>query len=100
MTSLTELNAATPGPWSETKIEKGVPLPKPRRRRSGSFPFDGMEIGDSFAVPIAGERYPSGSDKAQASLSVAARKYGKERGKAFAVRIIRNEGIVRCWRVS
>lgn len=37
------------GNESKFKIEKGVPLPRPRIDSSG-FPFDEMEVGDSFAL--------------------------------------------------
>ena len=33
------------------KINKNVPLPKPSRL-SNSFPWDDMEVGDSFFVPV------------------------------------------------
>jgi hypothetical protein len=37
------------------KIEKGIPIPPPKGKRSGidpnEFPFDEMEPGDSFLIP-------------------------------------------------
>lgn len=35
---------------TDIKIEKGIPLPK-QNGRAVRYPFDGMEINDSFYVP-------------------------------------------------
>lgn len=36
---------------SEIKIDKGVPLPEPKRGRKGTYPWDELQVGDSFFVP-------------------------------------------------
>ena len=66
-----------------------VPMPTPR----GRYPFKLLEIGDSFAVPIAEV------DRANA----AAQYYGKTSDtqlRRFTRRRDQKAGIVRYWRVS
>ncbi len=63
-------------------VERGVPLP-------GKYPFDTMEVGDSFALP---------KDVKRTTVSVAAMRYGRERGMKFT---IRNTPLgFRCWRIA
>jgi hypothetical protein len=33
------------------KIDKGVPMPDSRSSGTGLYPFEGMEVGDSFFTP-------------------------------------------------
>jgi hypothetical protein len=65
------------------KVEKGVPLPS-------KYPFAGMQIGDSFAVPNEVKRQ---------AVSVAAHSYGKEHGQKFTVRLMPDRTL-RCWRIA
>jgi hypothetical protein len=64
------------------KVESNRPLPV-------KFPFEQMQIGDSFMVPEGVTR---------AAVSVAAWRYGKAHGKKFTVRKT-PEGFC-CWRVK
>lgn len=68
------------------KIDKDVPVPP--FKRALKYPFDKMEVGDSFMV----------KGVKRENLAVTAAKYGKKSGKAFLVRDI--EGGVRCWRIE
>lgn len=65
------------------KVEKGVPLP-------AKYPFAGMQVGDSFAVPLGIKRQ---------AVSVAAHRYGKAHGMKFTVRLMPDRTF-RCWRVA
>jgi hypothetical protein len=65
------------------RIDKNIPLPK-------RFPFDRMEVGDSFAVP---------PDVKRSTISVAAKRFGVESGWKFTVRQMPNRSL-RCWRVA
>lgn len=69
---------------TEYKIEKGVPLIRPR----GSYPFGEMEVGDSFAISSAQRK----------NVSAAAAAYGKSHGRKYAVR----KSVIgaRCWRIK
>jgi hypothetical protein len=64
-------------------IEKGIALPQ-------KFPFAGMKVGDSFAVPEKVKRV---------TVSVAARRYGIKNEMKFTVRKI-EDGSFRCWRIA
>jgi hypothetical protein len=66
-------------------IEKGIPIAS-RVCTNVKFPFEQMEVGDSFAVAKAEGKYASD----------AARKYGKYNGKTFATRTIGDQ--TRIWR--
>jgi hypothetical protein len=68
-------------------IEKNVPIP--RRGRPATYPFQEMEIGDSFLIPEQDEI---------ARVSRAAYMYGNRNGKTFAVR--RTEAGQRVWRLA
>ena len=71
------------------KIDKDVPMPAPGRR---IYPFDQMEIGDSFEVPI--ER----ANSVTSSSNAFRVKHNKK------LRLVRRsntiEGTVRFWRVE
>lgn len=70
----------------EIKVEKGIPLPISFQAQR--YPFDKMDIGDSFFI-----------EKVEAQrLSAAASLYGKRNNMKFSVRSIDNG--YRCWRVK
>ena len=84
---------------SEFKIEKDVELPRSRLgRHNQKYPFEDMEVGDSFFAPANGlERGVLGS-----RINNAARPFGKRHDMKFTVRIVeekQGEG-VRVWRVE
>lgn len=85
-------------------IEKNVPVP-PIVRIGGSkratYPFAQMEPGDSFALSLAGHKAADGKrDRMAARLSAAATSHAKRRGGEFTVRELKDEGVVRVWRVA
>ena len=68
------------------KIEKNIPIPT--FKKTLKYPFEEMQVGDSFFV----------KDVKRNNLSITARKYGSKTGRKFLVREV--EGGVRCWRVE
>jgi len=70
------------------KVEKGIPIPAPLKRRP-LFPVADMEVGDSFTVP-----YEFAKD-----LRAAAHTYGWRNRRKYSVRK-QPDGLVRCWRVA
>lgn len=73
------------------KIQKNIPIPtKDARGRKKLYPFDDMEVGDSFAVPLIKKR----------SISCAvSQEHKKHQGeRRFSVRVLKNE--IRIWRVQ
>lgn len=74
---------------SEIKIEKGVPMPKPRAQRA-KYPWRELGVGDSFFVP--------GAARARCSVGAvhSAQRIGG--GVRFTVRTV--EGGVRVWRIA
>lgn len=85
------------------EIEKGKPIPS-RRSGCASYPFAEMEVGDSFAIPVAGlVKYKGNNGKkdlAYNRLSGSAHIHGRRNGKKFTIRTLKDEGVVRCWRVK
>lgn len=69
------------------KIEKGVPIPTDRYVRT-AYPFEEMEVGDSFTV---------NPDK-YATLRQSASARGARLGMKFKVSKMGSE--VRCWRTA
>lgn len=70
----------------EVKIEKNVPFPT--KHVTVKWPFDQLEIGDSFAAPVG----------KLSNLYVAVMRHSVE-GKKFIVRKIDNTHC-RVWRIS
>ena len=69
------------------KIEKNIPAPAVRKRRP--FPFEQMEVGDSFAVQ---------DDTVSAAKMSASRMNKNGSGKQFTIQ--KTESGYRCWRVA
>lgn len=40
-------------------IEKGIPIPGPSVGRPAAYPLEGMDVGDSFFVPLTEDKKPS-----------------------------------------
>lgn len=76
-------------PNSEFKIDKGVPVPKPRRPpRKSKYPIAAMKPGDSFLVPGYTFRNVS------SMTSYAQKRFGGR----YVMRTV--DGGVRIWRVE
>jgi hypothetical protein len=71
----------------DIKVEKGIPIPE--KFRHAEYPFETMEVGDSFLVPGKVED----SARTQSGLSARARKLVPKKFVTSAV-----EGGVRVWR--
>lgn len=72
---------------NEFSIESGKAIPADTRNK---YPFEQMNIDDSFFVPVASQR--------PKIVRNAADAYGKHHGKKF--RVLTVEGGARCWRVE
>jgi hypothetical protein len=72
------------------KIDKGMPIPPPPHKK---YPFDLMEVGDSFFVP-AGEDI----ERTHNNLRCSALAFGLRRQQRFTTR--REDGGVRVWRTE
>jgi len=85
------------------EIERGHPVPAPRSRgMKPIYPFGKLKVGESFSVPILGERYEGSNDKALQRVMCAAAVWKRRKGGGldFTTRIDRVEGVVRCWRTA
>lgn len=82
-------------------IEKGVEIPplylaQWRKHKNGGnagprlFPFDEMEVGDSFSIP---------SSRTAKQVREGASLYGRRYGKKFIV-TYDNDLKLRCWRIN
>lgn len=82
---------------SDIKIDKGVPIPKPRLGSGGrpeKYPWMRMEVGDSFYVAAGGRTL----DAAQAGVSGLAIGAAKRLGRKYTTR--REGAGVRVWRIA
>ena len=77
------------------EIDKGVEIPPPNTTNGSRriYPFREMEIGDSFLVPVDGDKKLQ-----QARIGSAASYYGKRNNKRFVTRTV--DGGARVWRVE
>lgn len=73
------------------KAEKGVPIPKRSGGATQIYPWDTMEIDESFFVPMPG-------GKAHPSVAGAGRRYGRK----FTARVLTEGGVkgARIWRTA
>ena len=73
------------------KIEQGVPIPG----RGVLYPFEKMNTGDSFFVPLGEGKHPT---DLQTSIRTSCyRRFGT---KKFSIRRVKQDGIIigaRCW---
>jgi len=90
------------------QIEKNIPAPLGRgqaRRaqagRNGIYPFESMEVGDSFVAPRDMGMHKYGGCARQNSILASARGWAKRHAPEtrFSVYII-DKSTVRCWRVK
>ncbi len=72
-------------------IEKDVPLPARKIARRSPYPFQEMEIGDSFLVPLEKDKSPSAI---YASISNAKKRFNINLTSA------RTEAGIRIWRIA
>ncbi len=72
----------------DIEIEAGVPLPEKLRGARGKYPFEHLEVGDSFKVEAS-----IGTMRNRCS------RRGAQLGKRFTCRVV-SGGVVRVWRVS
>lgn len=84
---------------TEPTIETDLPPPIPSNGRPFKYPFPIMNVGDSFAVPLTGVIRKS-EDVATDRLRCAAMSYARKHGCKFTVRLDRENGVARCWRIK
>ena len=80
----------------EIIIERNIPIsPDGRRDRSFRYPFDKMEVGDSFQVEFV-------KKKSAQSASSSAFLYGKRTNTKWTSRVTKVDGkhFVRVWRIK
>jgi len=73
------------------EIEKDIPIPNEDHFK---YPFEFMEIGDSFFLPLNGVD----SIRIRNNVYSSAKKYAAANNMKFAVRYMKHQGGVRCWR--
>ena len=78
---------------SKFEIEKGVPL----KKNHTTYPFDKMEIGDSFYIPIGDHRK---IQSVHTMICTASRMYclTEKQDKKFTT--VKDENGVRVWRIK
>lgn len=76
-------------------IQKGLPIPEQRHGNEAKYPLRMMEVGDSFAVPVAKE-------KLGAMATALKSKGAKIAGRKFTTRRLVEDGkhVVRIWRTA
>lgn len=82
---------------SDFKIEKSVPIKASYRDKPCPYPFEGMEIGDSFHVVTEGAKALSERSKLNARVQKFRRKSGR---RTFNVATRSTETGFRVWRVA
>lgn len=77
---------------SKIKIDKGVPIPKAELGRNRKYPWDELQVGDSFFVP----------GKTRATFNGFASRFKKTHGIHFTLRTVTENDIkgVRIWRIK
>lgn len=92
------LTAGRPIPTA-IKVDKGIPRPRGAGRRGGTkYPWEDMQVGDSFAVPLRGRPASAVQAGLTSSKSGAQKKYGHK----YVTSVVDEDGVrvVRVWRVA
>jgi hypothetical protein len=91
----------TPG---TLQVDKGHKIPAPRSKNA-KYPFDTMEVGDSFLIEC--DEGDDGSENKEGKTMRRSRAYGattwangRYKPKKFTARSMRDEGGVRIWRTE
>ena len=79
----------------EIKIEKGVPLPS--KGRYVKFPWNKLEVGDSFFVAALNK---NDSVKTQSRLHTSLRDFQRYGGEQIKIQTTQVDGGVRVWRIE
>ena len=83
------------------EVTKDIPVPPPSNGgRPYKDPFLNMQVGDSFTVPLTGQPHNDGGDVASNRVRNAGKRYTTKTGARFTVRVLKDEGVVRCWRIE
>ena len=78
------------------QIERDIPIPPRAVRKSSSlYPFEDMQVGDSFLVPLNGAKVELVRGRIQNQLT---RFRKADSAKKFSMRVI--EGGIRVWRIE
>lgn len=82
------------------EIDKGVPIPEKIQGPRLRYPFNYMEVGDSFFVPLNGRK----AANVMSSISGSARsgRAASAGGRRFTSRRVTENGVpgIRCWRFA
>lgn len=81
----------------EIQIEKNVPIPKAGAGRKPKYPFEKMEVGDSFFAKVNGHK---SAFTLQNSLLGVGRKFLKENKKGWVLQSAVEGDGVRIWRTK
>lgn len=73
-------------------IEKNIEIPPKQSRRKTCYPWEGMQVGDSFLVP------GPGTAEQQGKIGNAAYSRSNQDGRKYTTRCV--EGGVRVWRTA
>ncbi len=82
-------------------IEKGIPFEQRKWHQDRKYPWDEMEIGDSFLIPLADDVPREEYHRLSSNIGSVARGYSKrnpDKKLTFKPRIVK--GGVRVWRVA
>lgn len=83
------------------KIESNIPIPEAQRGRiRKKYPFQEMQVGDSFLVPVTDVEGKWNASKMNNRITSAARQYQQQNNPLFRVICRKVEGGVRCWRID
>lgn len=80
------------------EIEKNVPIPDvaTKQHQNKKYPFDNMDVGDSFLVQSSKDAHY----KTRHAIAAYASVYGKKNGKKFTSLGNESDFTVRVWRVE
>ena len=89
---------------SSYKVEKGIPMPEAHsalRVRAEAYPFEGMEVGDSFAEAVD-TNDPTQVSRVRSRLGQAIQRFKRvvDYNCQFSTRLVKDKSEIRIWRVK
>jgi hypothetical protein len=88
------------GEVSDFDIRDDRPMPSKMSLGSLDYPFDDLEVGESFLVDARTDEASNGRRTIENRLRSAAFRYGKKLNKKFTCRFVNNDREIGVWRTE
>ena len=82
------------------EIQSDLPMPKKMSLGALNYPFDELDVGQSFVVDASSDDTSFGRRTIENRLRSAAFRYGKKLNKKFSCRFLDDDRQIGVWRIE